>query len=73
MALNEDHQFQVEMENTRHEHTRALQVRMARIEAIRLAKETLLENARNKPVGESEVSAEDIVVFARKLTSHIEE
>lgn len=71
MTLNEDHQFQVELENARHAHTMALQAQMARIEAIRLAKETLLQNAHNKPVGEGEVTAEDIIAFSTKLTAHL--
>jgi hypothetical protein len=43
----------------------------ARLELIRLAKETLIENARNKTVDEREISAADITAFATTLESYI--
>jgi|688.fasta_scaffold1703602_1 hypothetical protein len=42
-----------------------------RLELVRLAKETLLENARSKPVETREVTAEDILTFANKLTNFV--
>lgn len=71
MALNDDQQFQLELENARNANLLALEDRRAKLEAIRLAKETLIENARNQPVGDSGVSAEDIIAFANKLTASV--
>jgi hypothetical protein len=38
-----------------------------RLEVIRLAQQTLLENARSRPAGEREVIAADIEDFAKSL------
>jgi hypothetical protein len=43
----------------------------ARLELIRLAKETLIENARNKAVDEREISAADITTFATTLEGFV--
>lgn len=40
----------------------------ARLEAVRMAQQTLLENARTRPAGEREVTADQITEFAAKLT-----
>lgn len=72
MALTEDQQFQLDMENTRHANQMAAEIKRIRFDTVRLAKETLIENARNKPVGEGEVTAEDIIAFADKLTAHVD-
>lgn len=47
------------------------QAKQIRLEAIRLAKETLIENARSKPVDSRDVSAADIQAFAQTLVSYI--
>ena len=64
---------QLETENLRHANQMAVEARRSRLEVIRLAKETLIENARNKPVEESAVSAADIIVFAQELTNYVGE
>jgi hypothetical protein len=71
MALTDDQQFQLELENARNANLMELEARRAKLDAIRLAKETLLENARNQPVDERGVSAEDIIAFAEKLTASV--
>jgi hypothetical protein len=43
----------------------------ARLEAVRMAQQTLLENARTRPAGEREITAEQIAEFALKLTTTI--
>ena len=63
------HAKQVELEEYRAEQVRLQQVRTAKLEAIRLAKEVLIENARSKPVDSRDVSAEEIATFAATLTS----
>ena len=45
--------------------------KQARIEAVRLAKETLIENRRSKPVDAREVTAEEITAFADVLINHM--
>jgi hypothetical protein len=50
----------------------ALQAKQAKLEAVRLAKETLLENARSKPVDARDVSAADITAFAQALVSYVD-
>lgn len=47
------------------------QAKQIRLEAIRLAKETLIENARSKPVDARDVSAADVQAFAQSLVSYI--
>jgi hypothetical protein len=79
MALTPEQQAQVDVqsatqiavENVRHANQMALQAKQAKLEAIRLAKETLIENARSKPVDAREVTAADITAFAASLELHI--
>jgi hypothetical protein len=73
MALTEDQQFQIDMENARHANQMAAEQKRTRLEAVRLAKETLIENARNKPVEEAGVTAAEITVFAQELTNYVGE
>jgi hypothetical protein len=45
--------------------------RRVKLELLRMAKETLVENARNKPIEESEVTATAIVAFANELAAQM--
>lgn len=72
MALTADQQFQMDMEAARHANQMAMQAKQAKLEAVRLAKETLIENRRNLPVDQREVAAADITVFAQTLVSYID-
>jgi hypothetical protein len=83
MALTEEMQAQMaaqhaaqmtaqrETEQARREHEQEMEARRAKLELIRLAKETLIENARNKPVGEAGITAEEITAFAQELTNYV--
>ena len=71
MALDAQQQFQMDMEAARHANQMAMQAKQAKLEAIRLAKETLIENARSKPVDARDVTAADITAFAAALEAHI--
>jgi hypothetical protein len=71
MALTEDQQFQIDLENARHANQMATEQKRTRLEAVRLAKETLIENARNKPIEEAGVTAAEITVFAQELTNYV--
>jgi hypothetical protein len=73
MALTEDQQFQIDLENARHANQMAAEQKRTRLEAVRLAKETLIENARNKPAEEAGVSAAEITAFAQELTNYVGE
>ena len=76
MALTAEQQAQVDIqlavENARHANNMAQQAKQAKLEAVRLAKETLIENRRNLPVDQREVAAADITVFAQTLVSYID-
>ena len=75
MALSAEQQAQVDMqitvENHRNEQQQAMETKRTRLEAIRLAKEVLIENARNKPVDSREVTASDISTFANSLVTYV--
>jgi hypothetical protein len=64
--------IQVAVENTRHANQLVLQAKQAKLEAVRMAKETLVENARSKPADSREVTAADIATFATTLTAYID-
>jgi hypothetical protein len=64
---------QQEAETARREHEREMDARRAKLELIRLAKETLIENARNKPTDEAVITAAEITAFAQELTNYVGE
>ena len=72
MALTADQQFQMDLEAARQVNQMALEAKRAKLEAVRLAKETLIENRRNLPVDQREVAAADITAFAQTLVSYID-
>lgn len=63
--------LQLTLENARHANHMEAESRRVKLETIRLAKETLIENARSKPVDSRDVTASDITAFASVLESHI--
>jgi hypothetical protein len=71
MALDANQQFQMDMENARHANQLSLQNKQAKLEAVRLAKETLIENSRSKPADAREVTAADITAFAATLEAYV--
>ena len=75
MALTAEQQAQVDIqlavENARHANQMQAEITRVKLEAVRLAKETLIENARSKPVDARDVSAADIQAFAQTLVSYI--
>lgn len=76
MALTPEQQAQVDVsdaiEATRHANQMALQAKQAKLEAVRLAKEVLIENARSKAVDSRDVAAADIAAFAGTLVAYID-
>ncbi len=71
MALDAQQQFQLDLENARHANQMAAQAKQAKLEAVRLAKETLIENARSKPVDARDITAADITAFAAALEAYV--
>jgi len=75
MALTAEQQAQVDIqmaiETARAANQVASESRREKLEAVRLAKETLIENARSKPADSREISAEDITTFANTLVTYI--
>jgi len=75
MALTTEQQAQVDIqtavENVRHTNQMASEAKRAKLEAVRLAKEVLIENARSKPVDSRDVTAADITAFAQTLVAYI--
>jgi hypothetical protein len=63
--------YQEANEAGRRAHEMAMEARRAKLEAIRLAKETLIENARSKPVDSRDVTPADITAFADALVASI--
>ena len=63
--------FQNAMADANHAKNLELASYNARLEAVRIAKDTLFENRRSLPVGEREITADDITTFADTLTDYI--
>lgn len=75
MALTPEQQSSVDMaiaiEADRHAKQTAIQAKQTKLEAVRLAQQTLIENRRNQPVDAREVTAADITAYANTLVSYI--
>jgi hypothetical protein len=76
MALTPEKQadldFQIALQTLQTQNAFVTQARQAKVEAVRLAKETLIENARSKSVDERSVTAEDIVAYAQTLVNYVQ-
>ena len=64
MALTAEQQAQIEYDNA----SRAVDRRM---EAVRLARDILMENDRNKPTGERGIAASDVTAFADTILTYV--
>jgi len=75
MALTTEQQSQVDMQLTIDAARQALQVaeanRQRRLDAIRIAQATLIENKRNLPVSERQVTEAEITAFADTLNTYV--
>lgn len=76
MALTPEKQaeldFQTALSAVQAQNMAAAHARQSKMEAVRLAKETLIENARSKAVDAREVSAADIIAYAQALVNYVE-
>ena len=59
------------IETVRHANQLEYQAKINKLETIRLAQQTLIENARSKPVDARDVTAADITAFADTLMASI--
>jgi hypothetical protein len=66
MAITSEQQAQIEYDNA----ARAVERRM---EAVRIARDVLMENDRNKPTGERGVTAEDVTAFATVVMGYVQQ
>ena len=66
-------QHQQDLEASRRTHEITMDSKRSRLELVRIAKETLIENARNKPASEAVVTAEEITAFANELINYVGE
>ena len=60
---------QLALENARHANQMALMAAQQKLDATRLAQQTLVENARSKPADEREITPADIATFANALVA----
>ena len=63
MALTPEQQSQVDFQ-------KASQAMNNKMEAVRIARDVLMENDRNKPVGDRGISAADITAFAQAIEQY---
>ena len=76
MALLREMQAQVDMQNAMEDHRASIQAanvqKAQKMEALRLAKEILVENRRTKPAAEAvDIDDADITNFAAALTAFV--
>ena len=64
-------QTQLTIEADRRAHDIAMEARRTRADMIRLAKDILTENARNKPAEEAEITSAQITALADELINYV--
>jgi hypothetical protein len=64
MALTAEQQAQIDYDN-------AIRAVDRKMEAVRIAKDILMENDRNKPTGERGIAASDVTTFADSILAYI--
>lgn len=69
--LTSEQKFQLELEQSRMATSKEHAAQQTRLEAVRLAKDTLSENRRSAPADAPDITAEDILSFAEKLTAYV--
>lgn len=76
MAITEEQkaqlEAQIEVETLRHDAQMRIIERQLKFDAVRLAKEVLLDNARSKPADARDVTAADITAFAQVLVAYLD-
>lgn len=64
MALTPEQQAEIEFQ-------KAQQALNQKMESVRIARDVLMENDRNKAVGDRGITADDITAFAQKIVQYI--
>jgi len=64
MALTQEQQDQLAFQ-------KAQQALNNKMEAVRIARDVLMENDRNKPVGDRGITAADITAFAQTIEQYV--
>jgi hypothetical protein len=64
MALTQEQQDQLAFQ-------KAQQALNNKMEAVRIARDVIMENDRNKPVGERGITAADITAFAQTIEQYV--
>ena len=64
MALTQEQQDQLAFQ-------KASQAMHNKMEAIRIARDVIMENDRNKPVGDRGITAADITAFAQTIEQYV--
>ena len=76
MSLTSEQQSEFEIqsaiENLRITAQQNFNVKQTRLETIRIAQTTLIENSRSKPVDSRDITADDIITFATALQTYID-
>lgn len=62
---------QQEMDENRRNHERQMESRRTKVDMIKVATDTLVANAKSKPVDERDITALDIKTFADELIKYI--
>lgn len=71
MALTTEQQQQIEYQQAQAQINLANETKYRKMEAIRLAKDVLMENDRNKLVGDRGIAAQDLTAFADILVNYV--
>jgi hypothetical protein len=61
----------LEMETVRNTNMNTLENKRNKLEAIRLAQQTLIENSRSLPADQRQITASDITTFAATIQTYI--
>jgi hypothetical protein len=73
MAFTAEQQAQLDIqtatETLRHNNQMIIMTAQMKLDAIRMAQQTLIENARSKPADEREITPADIAAFANALVA----
>ncbi len=71
MALTAEQENSIEFVKANAEANKAADIQRHKLDMVRLAKDILAENDRNKPVGERGIVAADIISLAEELITYI--
>lgn len=71
MALTQEQQDQLDFQKAQNEISKLNQLPNLKMEAIRIARDILVESDRNKPVNERSILAEDVTKFADTIIQYV--